>query len=331
VASSSPETPQASSGGGLDLQIKSIRLADATIKSTTGTSKSKIEGLSLDLRDVGYDPKAVAVVHALSGKGELRVASTILGSLRISDLHGGFELRGGRFRIPSIELRLPEGPLEGEFAIDFNPSPFTYTLALKGEPIDVDLLVGTDKSGGGFGAGHLDVKGQGVGAASRGLTASGSIKLEKGTLPMHPVFTGILKALGKPAEAIPYEATTARFRLSQDRIDLEPVRFETPKLGLELSGWANLAGPLSLDVAVSTPRAGVTIEGVGSSVLDVLADDRGWVAIPIKISGTLDEPKVRPDANALLNQAGSGAKRMAKQKAEEKGKEGLKKLLDRKR
>lgn len=73
------------------------------------------------------------------------------------------------------------------------------------------------------------------------------------------------------------------------------------------------------------------IEGVGSSVLDVLADDRGWVAIPIKISGTLEEPKVRPDANALLQQAGSGAKRMAKQKAEEKGKEGLKKLRDKKR
>lgn len=249
AAGSSRETPPTSSGGGLDLQIKSIRLADATIKSTTGTSKATVDGLNLDLRDVGYDPKAVAVLHALSGKGELRVASTILGSLRISDLHGGFELGGGRFRIPSIELRLPEGPLQGEFAIDFNPSPFTYTLALTGEPIDVNLLVGTAKSGGGFGAGHLDVKGQGAGAASRGLAASGSIKLEKGTLPVHPVFTGILKVLGKPAEAIPYEATTARFRLSQDRIDLEPVRFETPKLGLELSGWANLAGPLSLDAA----------------------------------------------------------------------------------
>jgi hypothetical protein len=84
---------------------------------------------------------------------------------------------------------------------------------------------------------------------------------------------------------------------------------------LDLDGWVNLAGPIELGFSVATPRDGITIEGVGSNVLDVLSDDEGWVPIPISVTGTLEDPKVRPDSKALLAQAGSGLKREATEAA----------------
>ena len=62
-------------------------------------------------------------------------------------------------------------------------------------------------------------------------------------------------------------------------------------------------------------REGIQIDGVGEDVLDVLADDEGWVMIPLSVTGTKDQPRVRPDSKALVAQAGQGMKRMAKEKA----------------
>jgi hypothetical protein len=94
-----------------------------------------------------------------------------------------------------------------------------------------------------------------------------------------------------------------------------------------LEGWVHLDGPLELDFAVGTTREGIDISGVGSTVLDVLADDDGWIMIPITVTGTQEDPKVRPDTSALLAQAGQGTKRLV----EEKAVEGLKGLLRKKK
>jgi hypothetical protein len=98
-------------------------------------------------------------------------------------------------------------------------------------------------------------------------------------------------------------------------VRIEPFPFETEQAKMELQGWVDLEGPLSLDFAMGVVREGIRIEGVGADALDVLADDEGWVMIPLSVTGTKDEPRVRPDTRALLAQAGQGMKRMATEKA----------------
>jgi hypothetical protein len=68
---------------------------------------------------------------------------------------------------------------------------------------------------------------------------------------------------------------------------------------------------------VATPREGLNIEGASANVLDVLADDEGWVPVPMTVTGTLDQAKVRPDAKELMAQARRGATREVKEKATE--------------
>ena len=66
-------------------------------------------------------------------------------------------------------------------------------------------------------------------------------------------------------------------------------------------------------------------------MLDVLADDSGWVPIPMTVSGTLEESKVRPDTQALTAQAKSGAKREVKEAATEAAEGALRGLFGRKK
>jgi hypothetical protein len=95
---------------------------------------------------------------------------------------------------------------------------------------------------------------------------------------------------------------------------------------LGLQGWVDLDGPLGLDFAVGTTREGIIIEGVGANVLDVLTDESGWIMVPIDVTGTQEEPRVRPDTQTILAQAGQGTKRLVQEKAVE----GLKGLLRKK-
>jgi len=285
-----------------------------------------LEGLGLQLRKIAYAGKGSSPFHALSGQGELATRTIDIESFRVNDLRGNFKLETGQFQIPEVNFTTKEGSFRGNLGLDFNRSPFGYTLAVKGEPLDLNAVIGVQK-GGGFGPGHLDLTGEGFGTDSSHLKAKGSLRLDEGTLPQNPVIVGVMKALGKGAEPTPYKATKASFRLEKNRLSLDPFNLETPSLGVEVKGWADLAGPLDLDLAVRAKRAGVVVEGVGDHVLDTLADEEGWIAIPMSVTGTLEKPVVRPDTKALLKQAGQGAKREVKKKAGEE----LKKLIPRER
>ncbi len=146
--------------------------------------------------------------------------------------------------------------------------------------------------------------------------ATGNVLLAAGEFPAAEMFTGVDKALGKTVlVGAPYQATEVRFRLENNVLTLSPFQFTSEVARLDLDGWVNLAGPIELGFVVATPRDGITIEGVGSNVLDVLSDDEGWVPIPVSVTGTLEDPKVRPDSKALLAQVGSGLKREATEAA----------------
>ena len=105
------------------------------------------------------------------------------------------------------------------------------------------------------------------------------------------------------------------FRMENNRVALAPFRFESGDARLDLQGSMLLTGPIDFDLSLATPREGLRIEGAGAEVLDLMADDLGFVPVPIAITVTLDDPKVVPDVKAMASQAGHGAKREVTEKA----------------
>jgi hypothetical protein len=301
-------------GGGLALEVKQIQIEDGSlsVKNEEGEEKTHVEGLDLEMRNVGFDPK-VASLAGLSAEGTLGIREMIFDTMQLTDTEGKFQLAEAVFVIPELSFSMPHAKFTASAKLDFHRAPFTYSMNAKGEPLDLNGMVGAKE---GFGPGTLHLEVQGAGPETKDLRADGLLALEEGQFPDAPMFSRIDAALGKKAVVgSPYKATEMSLRMENDRVIFAPFRFESGDARLDLEGTMSLEGPVDFDLSLATPREGLQIEGAGSSALDLLADDQGWVPVPIDITGTLEDPKVRPDVKALASQAGRGAKREATEKA----------------
>jgi len=306
--------PAAAETGGLALEVREIRVEDATIvlKMEGVDGETRIDGLDFLMEKLSLDPQAQSLA-GLSAEGELTIREVAFDTLRLTETRSRFQLADARFAMPKLTCKTPYGPFAAKLDVDFNAVPFTYTLSGQGDPLDVNRMLGAQD---GFGPATIAVEAEGAGPESKDATGRGRVSLAQGRFPDMEMLSRVDQALGKKAVVdAAYEATEATFELRNDVVTLAPFRFTSDIARLDLEGWAKLEGPLELDLAVATPREGLRIEGVGARTLDLLADDAGWVAVPMGVSGTLEEPKVRPDVKALASQAGRGAKREVKQKA----------------
>ena len=152
---------------------------------------------------------------------------------------------------------------------------------------------------------RFELDAEGYGTDSKGIKGKGVLHLAEGRLPSSPALAGVEKALGRGTSLVgaSYLATEAPFHVENNRLTLEGFQLETPQAALDLKGTVDLDGPLALSLVLRTPREGLVIHEVPAEVLDALADDEGWIAVPLQITGTREEPRVTPDAKALLAQA----------------------------
>jgi uncharacterized protein involved in outer membrane biogenesis len=306
-------------GGGLALDVRQISVRDASmvVRNEKGEEKTRVRNLDLEMSNVTFDPNRKSLA-SLSAEGELSIEEMDLDQLKVRGTSGRFQLKDARFVIPELSFSLPDGKFVADTTIDFNPVPFTYKLSAKGEPIDLNGMVGAKGAKDGFGAATVQLDAHGAGPETKDLAATGGMQLAEGKFPDASMFKQIDDALGKKAVVgSKYEATKMTFRLANNQVKLSPFRFESGDARLDVSGTMSLAGPIDFDASIATPREGLNVEGVGGSVLDVLADSEGWVPVPMAIGGTMEDPKVRPDVKALAAQAGQGVKRGATQKATE--------------
>src|SRR5262249_24938319 len=135
----------------------------------------------------------------------------------------------------------------------------------------------------------------------------------------------------------PYRATETPFRIERGRVLFDGFRVEAmapgepagrpPSLELEAGGWLSLRGPLELHLAARVPRENVRLAGVPESALDLLTDEQRRLVVPVTVTGTRENPTVRPDTGALLAQAKQGGTRALAERAAE----GLKSLFGKKR
>jgi hypothetical protein len=86
----------------------------------------------------------------------------------------------------------------------------------------------------------------------------------------------------------------------------------TSLLALGVSGWADLAGPVDLRVAVRAPRDAVALARVAPQVLD-LVDDGGWVTVPLRVLGTPQSPRVTADGDALREMTGRAVRTVVRE------------------
>ena len=324
-----PKPPPGSSAAagvaGLALRVSRIDVEDGTIElQAPGQARPVVvKGLELRLRDVALDPGRTPVLAALSGVGDVRVAEVAFAKSRALDLRGSVRVGGGRLKTDTVRFRTDQGPFEATLEADLGRLPLSYALSLRGDPLDMTAITGAR----GFGAGTLHLDARGVGPEAEGIEGRGDLRLQAGTLPAAPVLRAVEQVLGRTGlVGARYQATDAPFRIEHGRVILDGFRLQTDLVGMDAAGWASLAGPMELGLAVHTPRQGLSVGGVASEALDVLTDEQGRVVVPLKVTGTPEAPRVAPDMAAL----GAQARRAGTRALIEKAGQGLGGLFRRK-
>jgi hypothetical protein len=312
-------------GDGPALAVDSIRLEGGTLDIRTEGATApdlEIRGLNVELRDLAL-ADAPTAIQRLRAEGDLRTGEILLGSLKATEGSGKLRLADGHFFLEGFGLKLPQGRfLLDQLDADLNRDPFAYRLNLNVDPLDTNAVLAAGP-GGGFGPGVVRFAATGSGTETLDMEGEGTLALAAGHLPGSSVFTAIESFLGRAdLHGSAYQPVTISFQVRENRLHLTPFEMRTSLLVLGISGWADLAGPLDLKIAVRAPRDAVAAARVPSQILD-LVDKGGWVTIPLRVVGTPESPRVTADSGALLEQGGQIARAVVKQQVEK----GVGKLL----
>ena len=308
--------PESGSGPAIELMIAELALRDGhaevldtedgEVSLSVGPFKATLEDLRLG--------QHVATTGRLIGD-----AATV-GGLTASRVRTDLQLEAGVLRLEDLALVLEQGEVRTQVAFDLTSEPLEYELE-SGATIDLDLLLaGEDEPTSAMGTAELLLTGSGSGTEPRGLTARGTALVPQGRLGSSPITVALALATGIPELAqLEYQATETAFAVADGELTLtEPLAFRALESGsldglrLEIAGGAGLDAALepSLDlrIAALVPRSETDIDEL-DQLLALLEDEEGLVEIPLTVRGSLADPKVRVDRDALSRAAGRGATR----------------------
>ena len=298
---------------GFRLEVNEIRLTDGRIQVQSEQESLeeglRIEGLSITLENIGFDPTLQNPVQRISGSGTISADSILLGKMPIRDLRSDLVVREGVADLTQVDFSMDQGDLQSSLRADLARVPFEYRFSVQADPINVNQIVGLGRDGS-LGPGRLEMEGEGQGPESADLKADGFLHLDNGQLPSHPILqkaqavVGIQDLIGGQ-----YEATDAQFQVENNKVMVDGFSLETARAGLNIAGWVALEGPLEMKIGLRTPREGLSIPKVPPVALDIMADDQGWVTVPLLVTGTLEDPRVIPDLDSLQDQGVEGATR----------------------
>jgi hypothetical protein len=310
----------------LALRVDEARIEDGTLEVVTpGEPTLTVSGLDVRVRELDRAGSGASFT-AVSAVGDARARTLRFARSTASDLTGEFRLAGGVFTAERIRFQTAEGRFEAGLSARLDRLPLTYTLDLRGDPLDLNAMAGLREPS--LGPARVTLRGEGSGAGAAGLRGQGVLTMESGRLPASPLMQRLQSAVGlEGLVGARYEASETAFRMRDGRVHFDAFALRAESLRLDLRGWMALDGPLALAGSVRAPRDRVRVAGVAADVLDTLTDAEGRIVVPVTVTGTQQDPVVRPDVGAMVAQAGRGAGATLAKKAGE----GLKDLLRRRR
>jgi AsmA protein len=333
-----------------------LQLDDTTAKGMLGVADFTAKALRFDLNvdrinadrylpppaekpaaktaDEPPTPIPVEMLRTLNARGQLRVGEAIFANIKFTKLRLGVNARDGKVRFHPSEASMYGGTYTGDIGIDATGEAARVTLdehisGVDFAPLFKDFFE-TDRVSG---KGTANIK-----LAGAGRTTDDVMKTLDGNIDFK-VADGALEGAD-----LWYEIRRARAVLKQQPIpERAPGPVRTPFSALTGSGvmdngvltnndlnvamqYLKVTGQGTVDVPKNTLdyRLITTVMKIPREGADVSQEqDLVDAQIPVKITGALSDPKVRPDLQGYLKNEAKQRLEKEKDKAEEKIKEKL--------
>lgn len=284
--------------------------------------------------EVSMDDTAIPgeLLDGLNVDGSLRLAEATMNGMTFGEVELGISVANQRARLHPIAARLFDGAYAGDIRIDARRSEPTLSLdeRIEGvnlEPLAVALFDTQNLSGTIDGRFTLNGTGATLGAVRQTLAGDIAFSLADGALEGRDIWYEVRRARALfKKEAPPEASANPRTEFSDVNatgvvrngvISNDDFRAVIPFMQLTGRGDVNLAiGELDYRVDARVLERPDFVD-VPAEELDEYTE----AVIPIKISGALSDPSIRPDINALVRQ-------QAQQVIDEKKDEIKDRLLD---
>jgi AsmA protein len=247
----------------------------------------------------------VDALRDLNARGELRVGEAIFAGIKFTKLRLGVNARDGKVRLNPSEASMYGGTYRGDVGID--ASGDTARISLNEQVSGVDFaplfkeLFDNERFSG---KGSATVKATGTGRNSEELlkTLDGTVAFNvadgalEGTDLWYEIrrARALLKQEAAPARPTPVRTTFDSLKGTGviDKGVLASNDLNASMQYLKIDGKGTLALPTSvLDYQLMATVLKIPREGADTSQMQDMVD----AEIPVKVTGTLDDPKVRPD------------------------------------
>ncbi len=314
--------------GRISIKEVKVRIKDMEVR-TTG--------------DIDIDPKDVqAKLQAFIGKENIEITATVKDYLSAPDVRGDIHARsldlekwmalGSEKKAPGEQAskkeqkaeRTEEGSIQKmnvkgritvdeakyqEYRIKGVRLDYSYARgALKLDPLGLQFSGGNVFSMEGTAQGNFQLTvGEGA-AMQKNLRGKGVVTLGKGKINESKIFDGIALLIGIPELRRPeIDEGVLKFDVMDERINLDGM-IRSSLFKLTPKGTVDFEKRLDILTGL---RLSPNLTGrLGKNLLPVkfMEDEQGWKIIPLKMRGTIPDPRVTLDEEALKRQIGSGLK-----------------------
>ena len=252
------------------------------------------------------------LIAPLKVRGSLTVEAATFDAIEFNNVELGLNIGGGRLRLHPVSADLFGGKYSGDVRIDVSGATPSLSLDEKIEGVNLadlaaamfeqDNITGT--IGGAF---KLGGRGEDMAAIQRSLGGNMSFELVDGTYEGTDIWYELRKARAKLRQEVPPEPELpARTKFSSVTASgvVQNGVMQNDDFFAELP-FMQLRGKGSVDLVAATIDYGMTARVLErpesmTGVTQEELDDFTEAEIPLKITGPLDSPSVRPDFDKLL-------------------------------
>ena len=316
----------------IDLTNLRISLDDTTLTGTLSVPRSSsgsyrfdlvVDAIDLDrYMEPGAAPAAtgeaapveipVDLIRSLHARGKLRITTATSAGLVFENIELGLNVAAGRMRIYPLKADFYDGSYDGDVKIDVAASTPVISFNEKIDSVNVAglakaLFDAENITGTMNGAFNLTGRGDDTEQMLRSLSGKMSIELKDGTFEGTDVWyelrraRALIKGLEAPQPVLPprtrFSSVSATGVVTGGVMRNNDLFVELPFMQLKGAGQVDLvAATVAYDLVARVFARPELLQDVTEDELN----DFTRAEIPLKVSGSLTSPSIKPDVQKLL-------------------------------
>jgi AsmA protein len=279
----------------------------------------------------------IAMLKELNARGTLKVGRATFSGITLEDVTLKLNAADGRVHIGPTQARLYGGSYRGDVSIDARGSDARFVLDQHVSAIDFAKLLADafgSKRFSGRGVANAALTGHGLTADAITRTLDGSVdfNVTDGALEGRDLWFELRRARalikretapqGEGSGRTKFDVLKGSGKFTDGTLSTNDLAMQTPFL--KVAGQGTVAVPTqAVDLHINTTIYQVPPAGAGAEMSDL----KTAAAIPVRVTGTISDYKVRPDLDAALKAEMKGKLEEKKNELKEKAKNKLKELL----